>query len=632
MSSAPTTAAVSSMAVPGWSDDEESSAPLEPSPAGAFGPPLGRRAFIAGTAGAVGGAALLEAPPATAAEPAFSAFQVVTPTRLVDSRPEEGDFGYTRIDDRVIRVQVTGREINGSTDTVPEEATAAVFTLVGLNRSLAGNFLSAYPTGTNWPGTANLNMTGWNDVSPNLVTVRLGRGGAVDIYGQWGAEIVLDLVGVYVPTGGEAVRAGRYRLLSSVRRVLDTRETGPAPRAGDVVRVDLTWLRNRGVLDEGAIAVSANITATQANRGFIAAYPFGTSWPGTSTLNVAQGATRGIGTMVQLGEEDGRVGFNVLIEAGAHLVVDIGGFMTGESSARSTTGQFVAIDPSRELDTRQQENGATRLWPGWTTAFTLPAAYAQKAQAVAMNLAVTQTMGAGWFTVLGAQETRAFVSNLNVTGPNQTLSNHVITAISTKGIECYSSGGGDVICDIVGWYKASSFGPSTIDIGGPPINPDPPPIAPPYLMNAPRIGLSRSMINGDSRQVVDRGLVWHWAGTGIVGSKSAISAFAHRTDAGGPLRNVHLMGPGDQVVLFTTDQRKYTYEYFDRVLTSDNPVEILNATRIANGFETVALIACTVGFDSSKSAYPDVWAPTSLKYRIIVRFLFAGWEDVRAPS
>jgi Sortase domain len=593
---------------------------------GALTTPLGRRTFIAGATGAVAGAALLPRTSA-AATPDFSSFQVVTPTRLVDTRPQMGDFGYTRVDSKVIRVQVTGREITGSDDPVPADASAAVFTLVGINRSAAGNYLSAYPTGTAWPGTANLNMSGNGDVSPNLVTVKLGTGGAVDVLSNQNSDIVLDLVGVYVPTGGDPVRAGRYKLLPTPKRALDTRNTSK-PGADAVVRVDLSSLRDQGIIDADAQAVSANITATQANRGFIAAYPFGTENPGTSTLNVAQDATRGIGTMVKLGVENGRLGFNLYLQSGAHVIVDVAGFMTGESASRSTTGQFVPIEPARLLDTRRGDGGMKRLWPKWTRAFTLPAEYASQASAIAMNLAVTRTMGRGYFTLLGAQMRREEVSNLNVTGPNQTLSNHAITAVSTKGVECYSSAGGDVICDVVGWYKATSAGPSQPDLDFPPADPDPPAAPTPYYINVPRLNLGRNVLSGESEPVVDTGHFWHWTGTGLVGQGHAIATFAHRTEAQGPLRQIHTMVPGDQVALFTGDQRKYTYEYVDRVVTSKDPDEILASTQFRNNEETLAIVACTVGFDASKSAYPDKWAPTSLEWRIIVRMRYVRWEDV----
>jgi hypothetical protein len=591
---------------------------------------VGRRGFIAGAAGAVGviaGSSLLPTSRASAATD-YSAFRVVTPTRLVDTRARFGNFGYTRVNSKVIRVQVTGRTINGTTDTVPDEASAAVFTLVGINQSTVGNFLSAYPTGTSWPGTASLNMTGLNNVSPNLVTVKLGQGGAVDVLADKGCEIVLDLVGVYVPTGGEPVREGRYRLLPVPRRALDTRG-GSKPAAGSVVRVDLSSLVSLGSIDSDAQAVSANITAVKAtSRGFITAYPFGEDNPGTSTLNVETDQTRGIGTMVKLGTDSGgRLGFNVFLERGAHLVVDIAGFMTGPGAARSTTGQFVPIEPARLLDTRRGDGGKKRLWPRWTRAFTLPSAYANQASAVAMNLAVTRTMGPGYFTLLGAQTRRAEVSNLNVTGPSQTLSNHAIAQVSVKGVECYSSSGGDVICDVVGWFKASPSGPVQADYAFPPVDPDPPAAPTPYWMTIPRLGLGRNVTDGVSEVVVNRGDVWHWTGTGLVGQGHAIATFAHRTDAGGPWRQIHTMRAGDQVAIFTNDQRKYTYEYVDRVLTSDRPDEILGASQFRSNEETLTLIACTVGNDSSKAAYPDPWAPTSLLYRIIVRLRLVRWED-----
>ena len=603
------------------------------SDAGVAATPFGRRGFIlgaAGTAGAIAGASLF-AGRVAAADPEYSAFRVVDPTRLVDTRPEEGDFGSTRLSDTVRRVQVTGRQLNGSSDVVPAEATAAVFTLVGLNRVAGPNYLSAYPTGTAWPGTANLNMAGYGNVSANLVTVKIGTGGAVDVLSLAAAEVVLDLVGVYVPTGGDAVSEGRYRLLPVPQRAVDTRTGGRAAAAGETVRVDLTSLEEQGFITADAVAVSANITAVQANRGFIAAYPFGTQNPGTSTLNVAQDDTRGIGTMVKLGTENGRIGFNVFVEAGAHVVVDVAGYMTGPGDNPSTTGLFVPVEPERILDTRLGVGGLKRLWPGWTRAFQVPAAFRSKANAVVMNLAATRTMGRGYFTLLGAQTDRALVSNLNVTGPGQTISNHAITATSTLGVEVYSSSGGDVVCDVVGWFTASSQGPAQPDLAFPPANPDPPATPTPYWMDIPRIGLGRSVVDGDSTAVVDSGRVWHWTGTGLVGQGQAIAAFAHRTDSGGPFRNVHVVGPGDQVALFTGDQRKYTYEYVDRVVTSADPSEILASTRFRGGEETLAVIACTVGFDSSKSAYPDPWAPTSVRYRIVVRFRLVRWEDV-APT
>jgi hypothetical protein len=77
----------------------------------------------------------------------------------------------------------------------------------------------------------------------------------------------------------------------------------------------------------------------------------------------------------------------------------------------------------------------------------------------------------------------------------------------------------------------------------------------------------------------------------------------------------------------TVDQRTYVYKFQGREITSANDAEILAATRRITNAESLAIVACTVGNDRSKSAYPNQWAPTSLDYRIVIRFSFEYWTD-----
>ncbi len=76
----------------------------------------------------------------------------------------------------------------------------------------------------------------------------------------------------------------------------------------------------------------------------------------------------------------------------------------------------------------------------------------------------------------------------------------------------------------------------------------------------------------------------------------------------------------------TTDHRTYVYKFNRREVTSKADAQILAATRRVGG-ETLSSIACTVGADRSKSAYPNQWAVTSLEYRIIVTFALDYWTD-----
>ena len=56
-------------------------------------------------------------------------------------------------------------------------------------------------------------------------------------------------------------------------------------------------------------------------------------------------------------------------------------------------------------------------------------------------------------------------------------------------------------------------------------------------------------LSSNASSVVDTGNVWHWTGTGFVGQAAHIGLFAHRTNAGGPFRNQHELGNGDDIFL-----------------------------------------------------------------------------------
>jgi hypothetical protein len=588
--------------------------------------PLGRRGFIVGSAVVVAGAALATAPSSVHAVDGATSYRALTPVRLCDTRPGRR-FGFTRVGD-LTRVEIAGRTEKGI--TIPADATAAVFTLIGINRSTARNFLSAFPARTAWPGTSSLNMPSLEAIVPNLVTVRLGKGG-VDIRADKAADIVLDLAGVYVPSATGRENAGRFRDVSPARRVLDTRRTGIKPGAGATVRVDLTSLVSSGVIDADAAAVSVNVTAVRpSDSGFLTTYPFGEAQPETSSLNVVRGENRAIGAMVKIGRDTAkRVGFNIFVERGAHVLVDVTGYITGPGASLSTTGLFVPVDPVRLMDTRRGHGGKKRLWPGWTRAFSLPAKYQSLASSAVVNLTATRTMGPGFFTVNGAQ-TRVgtpAVSSLNVSGANQSVANHVVSRVTSAGLECFSQSGGDLIADLVGFYTG---GRATVTAPVP-VDPPPPAIGPPYTMTIPglnRMDSGRAVVTGSATSVVDSGRIWHWVGTGWVGSRQySVGTFGHRTDAGGPLYYVDYLGPDNRVFMSTTDQRTYVYKYQGREITSDNDAQILAATRRITNGESLAIVACTVGYDRTKSAYPNAWAPTSLRYRIVIRFTFEYWTD-----
>jgi hypothetical protein len=606
--------------------DEALGAPAEIVGAAA-GLTLGRRGFIAGSAVAAATAAVLATSSTSAhaqATAAYNKYVPLNPLRLCDTRPSF-NFGYSSRSGKVTRIQIAGRTVDGV--QVPANATAAVFTVVGINRSPQRNYLAAYPTSTAWSGTSSLNMPYLNAIVGNLVTVKLGNG-SVDILSDSASDIIVDLAGVYVASDATE-KEGRYQQVSP-RRVLDTRTAGVKPGRDAVVRVDLSAQIGSGGLDVDAAAVSINLTAAQVtDDGYLTVYPFGEPVPQTSTLNVRRNENRAIGALVKLGRDDrGRPGFNVLVKNGSHVLIDVDGFITGPAANRSSGGLFVPLDPVRLMDTRGGQRGKKRLWPRWTRAFDLPPDIRSEAGTAVLNVTAVRTMSGGFFSVNAAQ-TRSgapTTSSINVGGVNDTVANHVVSQASSAGLEVYSSNGGDVIADLVGYFKSSPVG-ATEPV---PTDPPPPAVAPPYWTRVPsisRMNSGRNSVTGRfPTAVVDSGSLWHWTGTGFVGQGTYVAVFGHRTDAGGPFYYLDEVGSGDQAFLSTSDQRTYVYTYNRRELTSKDDGQILAATQRLDG-ETLSMIACTVGFDRFKSRFPDQWAPTSLEYRIIVTYTLDYWTD-----
>ena len=561
---------------------------------------FGRRVFIAGAAGALAGATALSGA-AQAAEPGASSYQVVDQRRLCDSRARPGapsGFGYQRIGANWIRVGVTNQP------GVPANAVAAVLTVTVVSKGGGANYVTVFPAGESVPDTSSVNAGPSDSAVANLVTIKLG-GGAVDLTSFVDCDLIVDLVGIYLPATGP-VGPGRLVAFPSAVRALDTRSGGGQPALGSTSRVNLN-----GLVPGDAIAVVATLTAVGASTaGYVTASPRGTVLPDTSNLNLGSGETRAVAVITRLGTADGVIGVDLFNFAGAHLLFDVVGYMTGAGSELSTVGLFVPISPTRVFDTRREK---MRVWNGGTRQFGLPAPINARAQAVAMNLTVTATVGAGYYTLYAAQTARREVSNLNVTGTGQTIANHAICRISTSGVAVYGYAAGHVICDITGWFTGVPERATNGIVASPP-----PPGGPiPWIVQIPRLGINRWVLDGDATRVVDAGNTWHWSGTGLVGEGSDAVLFGHRTEHGGPYRYQHTLQPGDTLSILTADARRYDYVMWNDVVTSRDPTDILNSARRLAG-ETISIVACSK---------PDR-QPTSLQYRLISTFVLVGWEDL----
>ncbi len=526
-----------------------------------------------------------------AAAPAgAAAFVSVAPTRLAETRPEIGQFGFTRIDAQTIRVQVADR--NG----VPSNASAAVLNVTVANVTGPG-FVTVYPAGEARPQASNVNVERSGQIIANLVTVRLGVNGSVDIFSSRANDIVVDVNGAYAPVSA-AVNAGRFVALETANRALDTRNRGYPVGIGQTERVDLGL-----VVPADAIAVVVNLTITETSGpGFWTAFPTGGQRPNASSINADDAnQTRANQAIVPVGSSGSTVGIDVFASYGGHLVVDVAGYFTGASAPSSIVGLFVPNTPYRTLDTRLVPNYG-RLYPGWIAEFD----YFGRpgSQAVVVNLTTTATRGAGFFTGYPARTYRPVASNLNASYANQTIANHAILRTSTSGVAVFTQSGGHLIVDVAGYFIGSPVGsplPAPVNI--------PPPSQLPYFLAIPALGVSAAVVEGVEDAIVDAGYVGHWPGTALAGQNGHTVLFAHRTSSTALFRNIHLLGPGDEIVMYAADGRIYHYTYIRRDITGEDSSDIYNAGLWAP-FPSVSLVAC------SRTNF----LPTSTSYRIVVTF------------
>lgn len=123
-----------------------------------------------------------------------------------------------------------------------------------------------------------------------------------------------------------------------------------------------------------------------------------------------------------------------------------------------------------------------------------------------------------------------------------------------------------------------------------------------------KVARTKPMYEGTTKKVLNRGGLCHWFGTPAPLERGNCVLFGHRTSAGGPLRNSHLMKVGD-IIEVTYGGRTLTYTVAEPplvVLASDY---LSVATWGAPNVPCLTLVACT---KLNK-------LPSSTKYRLLIR-------------
>lgn len=360
------------------------------------------------------------------------------PSRFLDTRNGIGRSGTTKpAAGSSIDLQITG--VAG----IPADALAVVMNVTATGTTGAG-YITAYPSGRGQPNASSVNIDSADETIANLVTVKIGNGGKVTLYTYEGAHLIADVAGYYVPAATST--SGRFTGLTP-SRLLDTR-SGSRPGKNSVTGVQV--LGAGGVPSSGVSAVVLNLTGVNpTGPGYVTAYASGLAQPTASNINLDYvGQIIANQVIVPVGS-DGRI--NLYTYDAVDLLVDVAGYYSDTTASSSGTGIFVAVNPSRILDTRptrQAANTARQVQVagnGGTPASGVGAAV--------FNLTAVDPLALGYVTAYpsGAVPT---ASNLNINYLGQIISNQTTVGLSNGAFNLYSYQSANLIVDLSGFFTA----------------------------------------------------------------------------------------------------------------------------------------------------------------------------------
>lgn len=138
-----------------------------------------------------------------------ASFEPISPVRIVDTRTGLGSSPGPLAGGDVLGVQVAGKAGVPQADSLkPATAVVANITVTG---ATAQGYVTAWPNGTDRPGTSDLNVR-QGDTVANLAIVKLGPDGRINVFANAGTQHVLvDVLGWYA---GDVVITPEAEILS----------------------------------------------------------------------------------------------------------------------------------------------------------------------------------------------------------------------------------------------------------------------------------------------------------------------------------------------------------------------------------------------------------------------------------
>ncbi|MGE3445396.1 MAG: hypothetical protein AB7L13_22395 [Acidimicrobiia bacterium] len=397
------------------------------------------------------------ASPAAAGTGSPSRFVPVSPIRILDTRTglgwPNGRLGFGGS----MTLDIVGRG-------VPTSASAVAMNVTMTDSASAG-YLSVWPSGLVRPEVSNLNVSGGGQTVANLVVSALGAG-RVDLYASTSTDIVADVVGYFVPVPTSTF--GRFERVEPTR-VADTRVDGTGRLAAQQER-SIAIAGRAGVPNDATAVVMTVTAANPGAAGYVVVWPDGRARPATSTLNMP-GPGVSVPNLVLSGLGNGAI--RVASMVATDVVVDVVGFVTGNSATLTNEGLFVPVDPSRLVDTR---TGApiTRLAAGYRSDVTVAGSApipSNGVGAVFANLTSTRVLGGSYLTAYPAVTRTPPTSNVNVANGETAASAAVVSLGNGGRMSLYSMASSDVVVDVFGFFVGSPVDP---DAEVPDVAPSPP--------------------------------------------------------------------------------------------------------------------------------------------------------------
>ncbi len=246
-------------------------------------------------------------------------FTAVTPIRMLDTRygpvPSPRPVGQKLSGPGTIRLPVAG--VNG----VPADVTSVVVNITSTQVSSDLAFLTAWPAGQARPTASNLNLQPPYNVS-NLAFVKLGTGGAIDLYTNAGStHLIVDVVGYFRPSTGDKF------LPLNPTRVFDSRSG--RTRRHRVGRASPRSPTPTGVPND-ATSVVLNATSTQASsaggyltvfgKGAVLIQPVGSNLNYRPPYNAPNQVISPVGQDHSVGMLNGYGTVHIILDANGYFV------------------------------------------------------------------------------------------------------------------------------------------------------------------------------------------------------------------------------------------------------------------------------------------------------------------------